>query len=99
LRSVVLNLLLIKGIYDSQCGAKLFHRTAILAAFNDGFLTSWIFDVEILVRLQSLYGQPDFGIKIIEVPLISWAEQEGSKLKLKDLVVVPFQLYQIKKHY
>lgn len=70
-------------IYDTQCGAKLFRRSAALeAALEQQFLSRWIFDVELLGRL--LAGGP--GVQpvpphtIREEPLLEWRGIPGSKL-------------------
>jgi len=71
------------AVYDTQCGAKLFRRTAALEhALALPFASRWAFDVELLGRL--LAGGP--GVpplvpeKLIEVPLHAWHDIGGSKL-------------------
>ena len=51
-------------VYDSQCGAKLFRRGAAAVVFRDPFVTQWLFDVEILVRLRNRLGVPFDLLKI-----------------------------------
>jgi len=58
--------------YDSQCGAKLFRTELLEQAFVEPFLSRWIFDVELLVRLR--------GRRLIEYPLREWTDVGGSKL-------------------
>jgi len=42
-------------MYDTQCGAKMFRATPMVShAFQNPFLTRWIFDVEIILRLKKL---------------------------------------------
>lgn len=60
--------------YDSQCGAKLFRRGVIDVAFADPFVSKWIFDVEILLRLSNY--------NVIEYPLKEWCDIKGSKLRI-----------------
>ncbi len=60
------------GVYDSQCGAKIFRRRHIQAAFSRPFQSRWIFDLEIILRLD--------GRVIAEYPLSEWNEISGSKL-------------------
>lgn len=85
-------------VYDSQCGAKLCRATAVPVLFRDPFLTRWLFDLEMLVRLRNHYGGMPEGL-IVEVPLGRWEEVGGSKLKLRDMVQVPLELLKIRTHY
>ena len=76
--------------YDSQCGAKLFKYKAAKLAFKEEFISKWIFDVEILLRLESL--------QIIEYPLRKWEDVPGSKVNIsKDIFRVLKDLFQIWK--
>jgi len=79
------SLILRARIYDTQCGAKLFRRSdALAAALRDPFLSRWSFDVELLGRL--LVGDAStaaiFERQVLEVPLRSWRDVPGSKLRL-----------------
>ena len=72
-------------IYDTQCGAKLFRRSdALAAALREPFLSRWSFDVELLGRL--LVGDATtpaiFERQVLEIPLRSWRDVPGSKLRL-----------------
>jgi dolichyl-phosphate beta-glucosyltransferase len=60
--------------YDSQCGSKLFRTEIAGRAFDEPFLSRWIFDVEILVRLR--------GCRLIEYPLRRWVDVRGSKVNV-----------------
>jgi dolichyl-phosphate beta-glucosyltransferase len=85
-------------VYDTQCGAKLFHNsTADL--FRDKFVTSWLFDVEILARFRNKNGLETTLTEVLEVPVSSWKDVGGSKLKLKHLIKVPFELLKIRNTY
>jgi dolichyl-phosphate beta-glucosyltransferase len=70
-------------VYDTQCGAKLFRRSAALEhALRTPFRSRWSFDVELLQRLQHAWG--DRGIdRIIEVPLARWRNVGSSKVSLR----------------
>lgn len=92
--SVILKL----PVYDTQCGAKLFHSsTADL--FNQAFVTKWLFDIELLARFRNKFGIEVTLNEIVEVPINSWKEIGGSKLKLKHLLKVPFELLRIRNKY
>ena len=83
------------GIYDTQCGAKLFSKRMINEAFDKPFYTSWLFDVEIFVRLQKkelLYlGK--------EVPIYNWTDVEGSKLNWKSGIKILKEIFLLFKKY
>ena len=79
------SLILQARVYDTQCGAKLFRRSAALeAALRDPFLSRWSFDVELLGRL--LVGDATTAAisdrQLLEVPLREWRDVPGSKLGL-----------------
>lgn len=60
---------------DTQCGAKIFKRDAILDILTDLKTSGFEIDVEILWRLKNK------GYNIVEYP-ITWKHSEGSKFKL-----------------
>jgi len=76
-------------IKDTQCGFKLFTRAAAQHIFPSIHLSTWMFDVELLMLAQRL------NIPVAEVP-IHWQEIPGSKLRLlndslgmlKDLLIL-----------
>ena len=89
------SLLLGAAIYDTQCGAKLFRVTPLLtASLAEPFGSRWIFDVELLGRMligtAGLPGLP--AHQLVEVPLLEWRDVGGSKLGLKSMIQVPWQL-------
>jgi glycosyltransferase involved in cell wall biosynthesis len=89
--TIVSNVLGVKA-YDSQCGAKLFTPEAAEIAFAEPFISRWIFDVEVLLRLREE--------KIIEFPLFHWEDVPGSKVKVfKEIFRVGKDLWTIKKKY
>lgn len=78
--------------YDSQCGAKLFRTEHVTKAFGEGFLSNWIFDVEIMLRLR--------GHNLIEYPLRKWEDVPGSKVKIyKEVLRVFRDILRIRKKY
>jgi glycosyltransferase involved in cell wall biosynthesis len=75
--SIVLGL----GVYDTQCGAKLFRSASPMAdAFREPFRSRWIFDVEILERCVRRLGPAAAAARIYEFPLARWHHAPGSKL-------------------
>ena len=90
------SLLLGLRVYDTQCGAKLFRNTdAVRSVFDERFMSSWAFDVEILarlLRLQRLGRIAPVERVVVEVPLRRWTDVRGSKIGLTDSVVAGAQL-------
>lgn len=86
------------SVYDSQCGAKIFRTEAVPVLFGAPFITRWLFDLEMLVRLRN---EPGAAIvdRTIEVPLRGWREVGGSKLRARDLIAVPLELVTIRRRY
>jgi glycosyltransferase involved in cell wall biosynthesis len=78
--------------YDSQCGAKLFQAKLLHKAFDEKFLSNWIFDVEILLRLK--------GHNIIEYPVREWQDVPGSKVKvLREIPRVFRDILRLRRKY
>jgi len=98
------SLILALDVYDTQCGAKLLRATPQLrAALAQPFVSKWIFDIELIGRL--LYGSQDQGgigaAAFAEMPLHTWRDVAGSKLRARhmlaavgDLVLIHKQLQQ-----
>lgn len=84
------------GVYDTQCGAKLFRATPeVVSLFQSPFFTRWIFDVEILARLKAARrgaDRPRIEETIYEFPLHQWRDVAGSKVKPSDMVRAFFGL-------
>lgn len=93
------SLILQLPVYDTQCGAKLFHTSIIDALFSERFITSWLFDIELLFRYRNTYGIERAKTKIYELPLLQWNDIAGSKLKFKDFFKAPYELCKIKFKY
>ncbi len=85
----ILRIVGVGHIRDTQCGFKLFSRSAAQRIFPHQHLPTWIFDVELLLLAKQL------SIPVAEVP-IDWHEVPGSKLNvvtaslqmLRDLLIV-----------
>jgi dolichyl-phosphate beta-glucosyltransferase len=65
--------LCVRGVRDTQCGFKLFTRSAAATLFTSMHINRWAFDVELLYIAQQL------GMPVGEVA-VNWKEIEGSKL-------------------
>jgi len=85
----ILRIVGVGHIRDTQCGFKLFSRSAAQQIFPAQHLPTWIFDVELLLLAKQL------RIPVSEVS-IDWHEVAGSKLNvataslqmLRDLLIV-----------
>ena len=80
---------------DTQCGAKIFKRESLHIAFDRKFITRWIFDVEIFMRMKLHYGSSKAQSLICEQPLKRWIHADGSKLSMKDSLKIGIQLAKI----
>ncbi|MRH99822.1 response regulator [Kriegella sp. EG-1] len=84
---------------DTQCGAKIMERDIIPLLFTKPFITKWIFDVEIFMRMRKHYGKAKVQQLICEQPLKRWIHADGSKLSMKDSVKIVGQLAKIAISY
>lgn len=84
-------------IYDTQCGAKIMTSNLALQLFEVGFITKWLFDVELLLRFKNI--NPNLEQKTKETPLETWEEKGGSKIKFKEFIGFPFQLLKLYTKY
>jgi glycosyltransferase involved in cell wall biosynthesis len=71
--NLIVRLLLLPGLHDTQCGFKCFRRDVAHDLFSLSKINGWSFDVEILymARLK--------GYRIVEVP-VDWYYGERSKV-------------------
>ena len=86
-------------VYDTQCGAKLFSRSAAERLFQERFLSSWLFDVEILARHKNFAGEREFRSSVKEVPVTNWTETQQSKLRYYYVFKILLDLLKIRKNY
>lgn len=91
------------GVYDTQCGAKVFRvNDDLRRIFDQPFLTRWTFDVEILARYMALGGGTADDVRqrgIYEVALREWRHGKGSKLTLPGALAAGVDLARIWRHY
>ena len=75
--STIIRIFLKVKSYDSQCGAKLIRKELLDISFLEPFISRWIFDVEILLRLERY--------NIIECPVRNWTCMPGGKLRISSV--------------
>jgi glycosyltransferase involved in cell wall biosynthesis len=84
-------------IYDSQCGLKAFTtNTNLKSSLEIPFRTRWLFDLELLQRMNGQQiGSVDSGWLqevAVEIPLRRWNEVSGTKFSLTAQVKSMLQL-------
>ncbi|MCB9596226.1 MAG: glycosyltransferase [Sandaracinaceae bacterium] len=85
--ATVVSTMLSLHVYDTQCGAKLFKVDADLEdAFGEPFMSRWVFDVELLVRLMIRWEAQGIEAShvVVEQPLARWEDVAGSKVSFAD---------------
>jgi dolichyl-phosphate beta-glucosyltransferase len=90
---LLVQLFLLPGIWDSQCGFKAFTEDAAKKVFMVARIPGWGFDFEILALAKKA------GYKIKEVP-VRWVDDKRSHIKfsaglqfLRDLAIVRWRLW------
>lgn len=87
----IINILFNLNIYDTQCGCKIFKFEIAKNLFKDKFNTKWLFDIELFIRYFE-FSKPGL---IKEINLVEWKEIAGSKIKVKDFINVPIEIFRI----
>ena len=85
-------------VHDTQCGAKLLKPHLIPICMGEPFKTSWLFDVEMLLRMKKVFGNDAQG-QILEVPIRTWNDVKGSKIGWNDFLKVPYQIWKVFRSY
>lgn len=91
--NLIVQAVLLPGIWDTQCGFKLFSRKAALEIFQRTQLDGFGFDVE------AIYIAKRLGFKLVEVP-VRWRNHPQSKVNaIKDSSRMFIELWQIKHRH
>jgi glycosyltransferase involved in cell wall biosynthesis len=77
------------GVYDTQCGAKIFKPQILEKVIHKPFYTKWFFDVEILWRIKDL----NIDYKASEVPLKAWRNVKNSKISVLSFPTILKELF------
>ncbi|MFW0837815.1 MAG: dolichyl-phosphate beta-glucosyltransferase [Candidatus Komeilibacteria bacterium] len=88
LGNLLVQITLLPGIHDSQCGFKLFSERAA-QLFNELQEVGWSFDMELL------YLAKQRGFTIKEIP-VQWRDDGRSHVKLKDYFGTLISLFRIR---
>jgi glycosyltransferase involved in cell wall biosynthesis len=86
-------------VYDTQCGCKIIKKDLAIKLFEEPFISKWLFDVELFARIIKIYGRPNCISIMMEIPLQSWMEKGGSKVKITYAFRLWFDLFRIKRKY
>lgn len=88
--NLLVRLLAVPGLQDTQCGFKCFRADAAEELFRLQVLNGWTFDVEVLFLARRR------GYRIVEVP-IPWTHVPGSRVRLaRDSVAMLADLLRIR---
>jgi dolichyl-phosphate beta-glucosyltransferase len=83
-------------MYDTQCGAKMFRvNDTLRGIFSTRFVSTWIFDAEIIARFVKIRGREAAVPAMYELPLREWRDVHGSKVKAHDFVRALRDLWKI----
>lgn len=77
------------GIWDAQCGFKIFTKEAVEKIFPKCKINRFAFDPEILVIAKKL------GFKIKEIPVV-WINEPESRVKFKSMLKMGLDLLKIR---
>ncbi len=84
--------------YDTQCGAKLFRTEDLLELVGEPFISSWLFDVELILRLSQMSDTPVEEL-VMELPVSSWEHKDGSKISYRYFPSMLGEMRKISKRY
>jgi dolichyl-phosphate beta-glucosyltransferase len=91
--NLLIRILALPGLHDTQCGFKCFRAGVVEDLFNRQTLPGWSFDVEILFLARKL------GFKIVELP-IHWYFNSESKVNVwRDSIIMGLDLMTIRLNY
>lgn len=87
--NLIIQILLLPGIWDTQCGFKAFTEEAADKIFSASKITRWGFDVEAMALAKK------FGFKIKEIP-VRWANNPFSHLRASAYLQVLMETIKIR---
>lgn len=87
--NLVIQTLVLWGIWDTQCGFKAMSEEAVMRIFPLTKINGWGFDVEILALAKK------FGFKIKEIP-VRWVNDPHSHVKASAYIKVLLEVFKIR---
>ncbi len=91
--NLLVRIIAVHHIQDTQCGFKSFHHSVVEALFPLQRLDGWAFDVELLYIAQKR------GLRILEIP-IDWYYMPGSRIHiLRDSIRMFSDLFTIRRNW
>lgn len=89
LGNLFLQIILLRGIWDSQCGFKCFSEEAARRIFSVGRINRWGFDVEALALARRL------GYQIKEMP-VYWVNDPNSRVRWNSYLQVLWEAVKVR---
>jgi len=96
--ATIISIALKMPFYDTQCGAKVMSLNVAKLCFQEPFISTWLFDMEIFKRMQRYFKMQTENI-IYEHPLREWVHKEESKVRFTYLFMLPIHLFKIQLRY
>lgn len=90
--NLLVRVVAVPGIQDTQCGFKAFRRDVARALFPFQTIEGWGFDVEILFIAQHL------GYEIVEVPVVWYYGAESKIRPVRDTIGMVGDLWQVRRN-
>jgi len=91
---VMIKIIIGLPVKDSQCGAKVFQVPTAKYVFRKSFMSRWLFDVEMFIRIKNIFDETTMNY-IKEVAVTNWEEVEGSHITFSDSLKFPKELLEI----
>jgi len=92
LGNLLIQVVAVPGIWDTQCGFKVFTKEAVEKIFPKARIKRWGFDIEALFLARV------FKMKIALIPVL-WSNDSESKVGLKGYIQVFKELFEIRLNY
>lgn len=83
---------------DTQCGCKLFKASIVETCFKEPFISGWLFDIEIILRLRNEFKNPRRVLCEVPLPKLNRIEEKSTFKFLKNLKLAK-ELIKINEFY